>query len=226
MAEQHPVGGGQRQRVAGAFLPGQMLGTRHQLLRLHVGELRKGSVRRLVAPDSLGRREHRVAAVALLVVAVVLVAVDHHLVADLPALHLVAHRPDDARGVRPGDVVFGLVDVEGADRDAQPGPDAVVIDAGRHHQDQHLVAVEFRRVHHLDLERLVRLAVALAADRPGVHLRRHVAHRGHFPDLVEILFRRLVTCNRGVGVERHRCLHLEFMPRRRIGVSPGIGKPA
>jgi hypothetical protein len=41
VAEQHPVGGGQRQRVAGAFFPGQVLGPRHELLRLHAGELAK-----------------------------------------------------------------------------------------------------------------------------------------------------------------------------------------
>jgi hypothetical protein len=100
VAEQHPVGGGQRQRVAGAFFPGQVLGPRHQLLRLHAGELGERAVRRLVAPDPLGGREHRVAAVALLVVAVVLVAVDHDLVADLPVLDLVAHGPDDPGGIR------------------------------------------------------------------------------------------------------------------------------
>ena len=53
-------------------------------------------------------REHRVAAVALLVVAVVLVAVDHDLVADLPALDLGADRPDDAGRVGAGDVVRAL----------------------------------------------------------------------------------------------------------------------
>jgi hypothetical protein len=67
---------------------------------------------------------------ALLVVAVVLVAMHHDLVADLPALDLGADRPDDARGVRAGDVVVGLVNVEGRDRHAEAGPDAVVVDAG------------------------------------------------------------------------------------------------
>ena len=88
VAEQHPVGGGQRQRVAGALFPGQVLGARHQLLGLDPAELGKRAVRRLIAPDPLAGREHRVAAVALLVVAVVLVAVDDDLVADLPALDL------------------------------------------------------------------------------------------------------------------------------------------
>ncbi len=55
VAEQHPVGGGERQRVAGRFLPRQVPGARHELLRLHAGELGKAAVGRLVAPDALGR---------------------------------------------------------------------------------------------------------------------------------------------------------------------------
>ena len=109
MAEQHAVGGRERQRVAGRLFPGEVLGPRHQLARLHAAELREGAVRRLVAPDALRRREHRIAAVALLVVAVVLIAVDDDLVADLPALHLGADRPDDAGRVGAGDVIGILV---------------------------------------------------------------------------------------------------------------------
>src|SRR6187200_1921865 len=105
-----------------------MLGTLEQLAVLHAAELRKGAVRRLVAPDALRGREHRIAAVALLVVAVVLIAVDDDLVADLPALHLGAHRPDDAGGVGAGDMVGALVPVERRDRLAERRPDAVVVD--------------------------------------------------------------------------------------------------
>ncbi len=181
VAEQHPVRGGERQRVAGALLPGQVLRAAHQLARLDAGELGEAAVGRLVAPDALAGREHRVAAVAVLVVAVVLVAVDNDLVADLPSPDLVADRPDDARSVRPGDVIGCLVDVERRDRLAEAGPDAVVVDARAHDEDQHLVRVDGRRVDDLDLERLVRLAVALASDRPGVHLRRHVAEGGISP---------------------------------------------
>ena len=53
--------------------------------------------------------------------------------------------------------------------------------------------VERRRVDHLELERHVGLAVPLAPDRPGVHLRRHVAERRDLPDLVEILLRRVIV---------------------------------
>ncbi len=96
VAEQHAVGGGEGERIGRRLLPGEMLRLGHELARLHAAELGERAVRRLVAPDALGRREHRIAAVAVLVVAVVLIAVDDDLVADLPALHLVADRPDDA----------------------------------------------------------------------------------------------------------------------------------
>src|ERR671926_242519 len=102
VAEQHAVGGGEGERVAGRLLPGEVLGARHELARLHPAELGEGAVWGLVAPDALAGREHRVAAVAFLVVAVVLVAVDDDLVAALPALHLGADRPDDARRVGAG----------------------------------------------------------------------------------------------------------------------------
>mmetsp|Transcript_1160 Transcript_1160/g.2318 ORF Transcript_1160/g.2318 Transcript_1160/m.2318 type:complete len:399 (-) Transcript_1160:15-1211(-) len=192
MAEQHPVSGRKRQRITGALFPGEVFGARHQLLRLHIGELRKRAVRRLVAPDPLRGGEHRVAAVAFLIIAVVLVAVDHHLVANLPALDLIAHGPDDPRGVGARDVVGRAMAVEGADRLSEPGPDTVVIHARRHHQHQHLVTIEHRRIHDLDLEGLIRLAMALAADGPGVHLGRHIAHRGHLAHLVEVFHRRIV----------------------------------
>ena len=116
MAEQHAVGGGERQRVAGRLFPGQMLRPRQQLAVLHAGELGERAVGRLVAPDALRRREHRIAAVTLLVVAIVLVAVDDDFVADLPALHLGADGPDDAGRIGTGDMIGVLVHVEHRDR--------------------------------------------------------------------------------------------------------------
>src|SRR5258708_4295868 len=85
MAEQHPVGGRESERIGGRFLPGQMLRLGHELARLHAAELGERAVRRLVAPDALRWRQHRIAAVAFLVVAVILIAMDDDLVADLPA---------------------------------------------------------------------------------------------------------------------------------------------
>ncbi len=189
MAEQHAVGGCERQRVRRRLLPGQVLRPLHQLAVLHPAELGERAVGRLVAPDALRGREHRIAAVAFLVVAVVLVAVDDDLVADLPALDLGADRPDDARGVRAGDVVGVLVHVEHRDRLAERRPDAVVVDARRHHENEHVVAVERPGRHDLDLHRVFRRPVAFLAHGPGVHRLRHMAERGDFADFVEILDR-------------------------------------
>jgi hypothetical protein len=157
------------------------------LARLHAAKLRERAVRRLVAPDALRWRQQRIAAVAVLVVAVILIAVDDHLVADLPAPDLGADRPDHAGGVGAGDVERILVDVERRDRRPERSPDAVVVDARRHHQDQHLVVADRPSRHHLDLHRRRRRAVALLADGPGVHPARHVAERRNLADGVEIL---------------------------------------
>ena len=185
-----------------------MLRARHQLTVLHAAELREGAVRRLVAPDALRGGEHRIAAVAFLVVAVVLVAMDDDLVADLPALDLGADRPDDPGRVGTGDVIGGLVDVEGRDRLAERRPDAVVIDAGRHHENQHVVAVEGPGRHDLDLHGLFRRPMPVLAHDPGVHRRRHVTERRNFADFVEILFRRGGRRLGGHGVSIHGSLRV------------------
>ena len=204
MAEQHAIGGGERQRVAGRLLPRQMRGLRHELARLHAAELRERAVRRLVTPDALRGRQQRIAAVAVLVVAVVLIAVDDDLVADLPAPHLGADRPDHAGGVGAGDVERMLVDVERRDRHAEAGPDAVVVDARRHHVDQHLVLADRPGRHHFELHGGFRRAVALLADRPGVHLFGHMAERRDFADAVQVFdggrLRRLELRDCGHGV--------------------------
>ena len=190
MTKQHAIGGGERERVAGRFFPGQMRGLLHELARLHAAELRERAVRRLVAPDALRRRQQRVAAVAVFVVAVVLIAVNDHLVADLPAPHLRADRPDDAGSIRARDMERVLVNVERRDRLSQPGPDAVIIDAAGHDVDQRLVIADRPGRHHLALHRSFRRPVTLLADRPGVHVRRHVTERRHLADIVEVLERR------------------------------------
>src|SRR3546814_13214182 len=50
-------------------------------------------------------------------------------------------------------------------------------------------SVEGGGIDHLDLHRLLRLAVALAANHPGMHLGGHVAPRRDLADLVEFLHR-------------------------------------
>ena len=62
MAEQHAIGGGEGERIAGRFLPGEVLGPLHELAILHAAELGEGAVRRLIAPDALRGGKHRVAA--------------------------------------------------------------------------------------------------------------------------------------------------------------------
>jgi hypothetical protein len=93
--------------------------------------------------------------------------------------------------------------VEGADRLAETGPDAVVVDARGHHEDQHLVAVDGPGVDHLDLEGLVGFAVAFPADGPGIHLRRDMTHRRDLSHLVEVLLGGVVRCDGGICIECH-----------------------
>src|ERR1019366_3718070 len=189
MAEQHAVGGGERERVAGRFFPGQVIGLVHQLPRLHAAELRERAVRRLVAPDALRGRQQRIAAIAILVVAVVLIAVDDDLVADLPAMHLAADRPDDARRIGAGDVKRMLVHVDGGNRLAEAGPDAVVVDPARHHQQQHFVLADRPSRHDFELHGLVRRPVTLLADHPGVHSVGHVPERRNLADVIKVFER-------------------------------------
>ena len=79
-----------------------------------------------------------------------------------------------------------LVTVERRDRNAESGPDAVVVDAGRHHVDQHLVLTDRPGRHHFELERAFWRAVALLANHPSVHLLGHVAERRNLADVVKV----------------------------------------
>ena len=169
MTEQHAIGCRQRQRVGCGLFPGQMLRSRHELSVLHAAELGEGTVGRLVAPDPLRGREHRVAAVAFLVVAVVLVAVDDDLIADLPPFDLGADCPDDAGRVGAGDVIGIAVDVEHGDWFAERRPNSVVVHARRHHEHEHVVTVEGPGRHDFDLHRLFGRTVPLLANDPCVH---------------------------------------------------------
>ena len=114
---------------------------------------------------------------------------DDDFVTDLPALHLGADGPDDARGIGARDVERLLVYVERRDRQAEPGPHAVVIDTGGHHEHQHFVFADRMRRHDFELHGLLGRTMAVAPDHPGVHVLRHVSQRRDFPDLVEILLR-------------------------------------
>jgi hypothetical protein len=52
----------------------------------------------------------------------------------------------------------------------RPGPDVVVVDAGRHDVDEHFVVGDAGDVDDFLLEGLHRRAEPLRADQPGVHL--------------------------------------------------------
>ena len=187
MAEEHAVGGSQGQRVARGFFPGQVPGTLHQLAILHAGELREGTVRGFITPDALRRREHRIAAIALFVIAVILIAMHDHFVADLPARHLGAHGPHNPGCIRACDMKRIFVPVDGRDWRTERRPDAVVIDTRRHHENQHIMRIERPGRNDLDLHRRFGRAVPVLPDSPRIHILRHVTERRNFADFIEIL---------------------------------------
>ena len=169
-----------------------MLGPLHQLSVLHAAKLREGAIRRFITPDALRGGKHRVAAVAFLVVAIVLIAVNHHFIADFPALDFGAHRPDHTGGVRSGNVKRLLMGIQHGNRLAKRCPHTIIIDARRHHQNQNIMAVECPCGHHLKLHRAFRRAVTVLADDPCMHMFGHMAEGRDFAKVVKIFkFRHL-----------------------------------
>ena len=169
LVDQHAVGGEEGQAVGGGLLPRQVRGLAQELLGLDLAELREGAPRGLVAPDLLGGGGERVQAVDLDVLVGGLVAVDHDLVAGLPARDALADLPDDAGGVRAADVVVLLAVAEDGDGLAERRPDVVEVDPGRHDADDHLERAGLGHRHLLELEGVQRLPEALLADDPGGH---------------------------------------------------------
>jgi len=72
-----------------------MFGTRHKLAILRPTKLRERAIWRLIAPDTLRRREHWIAAITLFVIAIILIAMNNNLIANFPPLNFLPHRPDD-----------------------------------------------------------------------------------------------------------------------------------
>ena len=172
LREQHAVRGEVDEPVRGGLVPGERLRLRQELLRLDLRELGERAPGGLVAPDHLARRRERVEPVHLGVLVGGDVAVDHDLVAGLPARDALADLPDHARGVRAADVVavLGVVAVApDPDRLAERRPDVVVVHAGRHHAHDHLERARLGDLDLLELEGVLRLALALLADDPGRH---------------------------------------------------------
>ena len=155
-------------------------------------------------------RKHGIAAVALLVVAVVLVTVHNDFVADFPALHFRTDRPHDAGGIRPCNVIGIFVSIERRNGNAQSSPNTVIIDARRHHEHEHVMAVELPRRQHLDLHGLVGRPVPLFADGPGIHLFRNVTDRRDFSDFIKIF--QAASGIRGCGLLDRNDLTHETLP--------------
>ena len=169
LVDEHPVGGEEGEPVGRGLLPGERLGLGQQLLGLDLAELRERAPGRLVAPDLLRGRGHRVEPVHLDVLVGGLVAVHDDLVAGLVARDALADGPDDPARVGAADVVVLLVVAEDRHRLAQSGPDVVEVHAGGHHPHDHLEGAGARYLHLLQLEGLDGLALALGADDPGGH---------------------------------------------------------
>ena len=93
VTKEHAIGRGQGQRVAGALFPRLMLRTRHELLALNPGKLAERAIRGFIAPDALGRRIHRITAIAFFIITIVLVAMDDNLIAHFPARDFRSPRP-------------------------------------------------------------------------------------------------------------------------------------
>ena len=180
-----------------------MLGAGHQLLRLNTGELCKGAIGRLIAPDSLRGREHRIAAIAFLIITIVLVAMDHDLIADFPCFDLVADRPNNARGIGTCDMIRRTMSVKRADRLAKARPYAVVIHASRHHENQNLMAVDCGCFNDFHLEGFVRLSVAFAADGPRIHLGWYMPHRRHLAHFIKVFLRCVIDDGCGIDIQSH-----------------------
>src|SRR6516165_4155475 len=223
MAEQHAIGGRQRERITGRLFPGEMRRLLHQLPRLHAAELSEGAVGCFVAPDPLRRRQERIAAIALLIVAVVLIAMDDDLVADFPAFDLGADRPDNAGRIRAGNVKGMLVPVQRRHRHAKPGPNAVVVDAAGHDIDQHLLLSDRPGRDDLALHRRFRRSVPFLADRPGIHFRWDVTEWRHLTDLVKVLNGRGGRNFLGDGHSGAPRLHRHALADQKIGKKRGPG---
>src|SRR4029453_6040629 len=196
-AHQHAVRRGADQHVRRRRVPRQMLRLRQALVRLDAGELREASPVRLVAPDAEARTEHGiVAGLDGRIVGLPDAAVDDDVIAGLHRRHRAARLPHDAGGIAAADVKRRLVGpllvarprLDHVDRRAQAGPHVVVVDAGGHHPDQHLVRTQLaRRGDLLDLERLHGLAETILADQLGEHPRANSPGRRGLTELVELL---------------------------------------
>ena len=177
-AHQHPVARGVGQRVDRGFLPREVRGFGHELVRLHQRELTETAVVGLVAPDALVRRQHRVVVRARVLV-VDVVAVHRDRVTGLPRTHRRADAQHHTGGVA-ADHVERLVvtraphalaseplqEPERGHRLEDRRPHGVEVHRRRHHRDQRLVGRQLGERHLVEVQRLA-----------GILLRRRHARR-------------------------------------------------
>ena len=189
---QHAIRGGRAQQITTRLLPGQMLGLGLTLMRLHAGELAVAAVVSLVAPDTHARREHRIlAGEHPRIVGLPPAAMHHHFGADLDIGDLGPYRPDDSRAVTAAGVkVFRLTLLltvcDHVDGISEGRPHVVVVDAGRHHVDEHVLRSDFRGRDHLALPGLGRLAEPVLAHQERVHVGGHLAERWAVAEIAEV----------------------------------------
>ena len=191
-SKEHAVGGGPDQCRRGGLLPREVGRLGQTLVGLNLGELSERAPVRLIAVNAEGRGEPRIAATHDHgIIRVPLPAVDHHMIADSDVGDAVADGPHHPGGVAPADVEVVRLSQPGmhsgdVQRHALGRPHVVVVDARRHHQDQHFPWARRRRVDHLRPEGRFRLAEPLGADDLRVHPAGNLTPWRDLPDLVQL----------------------------------------
>ena len=112
--------------------------------------------------------------------------VTHSLVDDICADLVHDARTIRATNVERAAVIAPLVELDDVDRSARSGPQAVVVDAGRHDQHEALVPGDARHIHALDSICLQGVAESLLAYHLCIHLLRHHAQRRLHTDLTDV----------------------------------------
>ena len=170
--DQHAVGGEVDEAVGGRLRPAQRLRLGQQLLGLHLRELGERAPGRLIAPDLLRGRRHRVEAVHLGILVGGLVAVHDDLVAGFqrvtpaPTFHTIPEASEPPMWWPNCGVVAVLHHRHGL---AERRPHVVVVHARGHHAHDHLEGAGLGDLDLLQLESVLRFAQALLADHPGGH---------------------------------------------------------
>jgi hypothetical protein len=191
-AVEHAIGGRTDKHVRRGLFPGETRRLGHALMILDLGELREAAPVRLVAPDLLGRGEHRIlAGEHPRIVGLPHAAVNDDVVTDLDVLDVLASGPHDAARVGASDVKRLLLallhaGLDHVDGNAHRGPHVVVVHPGGHHVDEDVTWAERGNLHGFLFERIDRLAESLGANQLRQHAAGNHAELGHVAELVQI----------------------------------------